>query len=680
MYSYVLKYGNTAHNCNSQEVGGEWSLRASQPEKCADFRSEFVGTLTFLGRSYEFLKNIETTDKYGVVAVEIYKDGLFWEGTFAIISTTFDHYKGFCSVNPIVEDEYSELLRRWQDKTDIDGRTGERLNTFVNWLSGVEFHEVEVNNVIMWFDTPPLTLSQPFGLIGRWNYLYNIEGATNDSFQAKHQLSTGFGSFFLGYWLPCAVNSLGNDVAINQFFRSVGGSFAFVGGTPFNLFWQKMWLLRGFTVKNYAFDAPSGTWRATVNMLFIRQSRVTINNIINVPQPPNADTVESNGVDVPVWDVQYSEPTTVDGKNATKFYRHAASFYKEFNPFFLPQSGAITVNLPVWNNGWTWKMADIFRQTLPARLIPVLEIMASDQIGKQRGYTPAFQPISVESKFLTDTTNPITGLANDLKDCCITQNRRLSGLPYEYNETIGLMSLKDLLTSLCEHFNLLWAVRGDKLQIEHVSYWLNQYTERDLRAVESGIYTKNKIQYTYEIGEIQSKVDMRFSMLADSYDLDGIPILYKPFPTQGAKSDSTKTVSVQAYGVSYDKVHETQEENGFTLLSLEKVGDKYQVKANEGLITGQPYILNEPLSASRCFQNYHKHMQDLSKGIMNSIEQNFEESGYFKEHVISLPIDITEVKKWRRVRTDLGTGRIAHFEYRMKSGVVVLTIIYRADV
>jgi hypothetical protein len=77
--------------------------------------------------------------------------------------------------------------------------------------------------------------------------------------------------------------------------------------------------------------------------------------------------------------------------------------------------------------------------------------------------------LTISSKFLTDTNNPVTGIINHYSNLRLVHNRSVKGI--DDIETTGEMTLEGLLRDLCETLQLSWSIIGTTFYIEHVNFF-----------------------------------------------------------------------------------------------------------------------------------------------------------------------------------------------------------------
>lgn len=139
--------------------------------------------------------------------------------------------------------------------------------------------------------------------------------------------------------------------------------------------------------------------------------------------------------------------------------------------------------------------------------------------------------LTLSSQFFTDTTNPITGVANKFTNTRLVHNRVLKGI--QDIETTGEMTLEAYLRDLCETFQLGWSIVGTTLYLEHVDFFENGFSY----TVPSAVYTDltgyaAKFQTVHDADGTPSDHDFKFQLtdcpeketfsFPDGYDYNGL--------------------------------------------------------------------------------------------------------------------------------------------------------------
>jgi hypothetical protein len=374
MFTYKLKYGSTSRTCTPS---GQWLIESQRLDKCAGFRRVLSGTLYFLQNDYEFVRNVEQTNPYNLIDFEIYEDGvLFWQGMFAPVHGSFDSYKGTFTVTPIVRDKYSPMVQDWEENYNLMALGVPQVKFGVT-----TFDRVETLNLSKTYTYPietPLSFRSPLD----FNTI-----SSGDVRTAKHQFTEAPAQArYIEFWMPTLRDSTDTyDIPAMYYW------FAFLfGGAVDNVYWQKQWLLTGYKV------TPVGMFSYRVDAEFSRQVKITFNDVNNVPVQPEGEDGE--------WDLGWSDPVLILGRNARKWYRQADFFFQDYDLQVMTVRNTDVV-IPADTYNTKWELKEIFqRSAIALKLITVLGGLLKRMQSPMTLFQISLQMFSTRSQVKKTTT------------------------------------------------------------------------------------------------------------------------------------------------------------------------------------------------------------------------------------------------------------------------------------
>lgn len=114
--------------------------------------------------------------------------------------------------------------------------------------------------------------------------------------------------------------------------------------------------------------------------------------------------------------------------------------------------------------------------------------------------------VGLQSDFLTNPINPISGLANKYKDIYLIEKSDVIDWNATNNATILNLSFLGLINDVCSLLNLKWWVDGYTLRIEHASF---NYFENEILDLEQLNVIKMDNCYTYNTDEINKGIKLQ---------------------------------------------------------------------------------------------------------------------------------------------------------------------------
>ncbi len=665
MFAYQFEYDGVKTTCNPS---GRWVLRSDVPEGCAGFRTVLDGTLTFSHADYAFLKAIEDINPYNEIVFVIYEDTIeLWRGSFSIVNCEVSGYHGAYRVTPKVIDKYSEMLNDWERERDIFKQNIARRDFAIVEESGFEYYDI--------VETVNLFENNGFSYYaGNW-YANNVLlplGQFWNSFASTKYL--GFTTNH-EYYMPALYNDAGLTSLFVPLIRTGSGSAYLPAGSL-----NQQWMYIGGTFTHLGGDS----YQVTTHLA--RKVDITL-DIAGIAVMPSDNTA--------LWDLAYSEAVTINGQSGRKWYMKADAFQDKYSPsIFTYRTGATVKH-------YMELLSKQLVDRTPRYLKDVMAWFASEYGLNKTEVVGPFIVDVIDSELLTNKVNPVTGNDNELYYAVLVHNAEISNEVEQGREGLKItaeVTLKDMLISICNNFNALWDIVDGFLKIEHISYWFDLAASQDLTAIEGGIYTEKLQNYVYD-DNIGRREIIQHSIQADQMEFNGLPIEYSAFNVRG-NSDNTTTHNIPVYGNSIDKVIDSDLSDGLTLVLLELVPEGINIFSSTGsfwnpitvettlfkpifrvgLLTGLWYV-NEPMTMTRIMDDYHKYFRPLQLGTMNTIAENFEQSGYIKKQdEIRLPIDIRTIAMYKLYGTELGYGRCTGFEFDSVNRTTNLKLIHKTNV
>ena len=293
-----------------------------------------------------------------------------------------------------------------------------------------------------------------------------------------------------------------------------------------------------------------------------------------------------------------------------------------------------------------------------------------------RGLNEYCPQLDVQSQFLTNTTNPVTGknpsttegvqmhAISDIKDPAATEPAT--------RELITLQSiLNDYISS---KLNCFWRVdEGTKrLIIEHYNDLTTQGVT-NLLQIDGGKWLKLKNKYSLENSD-QPKAE-NFPSLDVSIDFTGVDIEYNNF-----NGENVKTYTTDKYYSEVESIILNPDEypaDGVVMItpqSLEPDG----IRATTGAITGD-YSPNVPQGMANLHANFWPYYRPFDSGKLNFIDQQFNKFRPVKKlETVTVPICcfFLFAPYSRFVGNNYTNGELRAASFNPKTGFISLEILY----
>ena len=242
------------------------------------------------------------------------------------------------------------------------------------------------------------------------------------------------------------------------------------------------------------------------------------------------------------------------------------------------------------------------------------------------GLNKSCPELDVQSNFLTQLTNPVTGInpsstegiqlhsISDVKDPTATEPA-----------TVENITLKDLLDSyISSKLNCFWRVdEGTKrLIIEHYND-LNNQGVTDLTAIQGGKYTRLRNEYEYDNSDVPKAEE--FPSLDTTIDFTGVDIVYNNDCSKGVKAYNTSKFYSEVESILNDPDQYPNE--GIVAITPDSLAplasaDPSGARSENGAITGD-YRPNMPQAMANLQDKFFKFYRPFPEGEMNFINTAF---------------------------------------------------------
>ena len=284
--------------------------------------------------------------------------------------------------------------------------------------------------------------------------------------------------------------------------------------------------------------------------------------------------------------------------------------------------------------------------------------------------------LDVQSQFLTNTINPVTGntpsttegiqmhAISDIKDPAATEPAT--------RELITLQSiLNDYISS---KLNCFWRVdEGTKrLIIEHYND-LNTQGVTNLLQIDGGKWLKLKNKYSLDNSD-QPKAES-FPSLDNSIDFTGVNIEYNNFNGENVKTYNTDKYYSEVESIITDP--DQYPADGVVMITPESL-EPDGLRAKTGAITGD-YSPNVPQGMANLHANFWPYFRPFDNGKLNFIDQQFTKFRPIKKlETVTVPICcfFLFAPYSRFVGNNYSNGQLTAASFNPKTGFISLEILY----
>lgn len=298
------------------------------------------------------------------------------------------------------------------------------------------------------------------------------------------------------------------------------------------------------------------------------------------------------------------------------------------------------------------------------------------------GYTVVSNFFGVNPDGLNIPANDVYTIAADRIAGQIYVSQKTGVSKYNLGDpaTSGPMTYKELLENLEAMFNTRYRVEGMTLRIEHVSYFDQMSNGFDITALQSGIFTAQKNEYSYDSTGVFRREEWS-SMEETSQEFES-PFLWYDCATSEDGDINEILSSFANNDVSFlvsnpDKVSD----EGFCFMNCyEDAGNIILTfDSNE---SGNDYLPNGFMSWGSLLPKFHYYRRPLSSGQRNGPSGpviTFESSKRRKaQQEIDFPLSRDSFHSTfdyeELIKTELGWGEVATLTYSAKNCTVTVKI------
>jgi hypothetical protein len=290
--------------------------------------------------------------------------------------------------------------------------------------------------------------------------------------------------------------------------------------------------------------------------------------------------------------------------------------------------------------------------------------------------------ITLDSSFLQDATNPVTGTDNRYNHLTLHYKRDIKEEGLGLTVTTIMMSFNGLM-ELLKCMNLYWDYDGTDLIVEHISNWpdvpgidiTNQLT----------MVARNKFKYL----DVLPKYELYEWSEANNEDFIGQKIWYDSDcvcqdPASNTTSSSYPITTDIEYIIQCMADPDTEDQisdDGWVLLSNYEDGGDLYVNINVGLLDTTTAYFNMDMSWSYLHNLFFKDDRALLEGYMNGVLTDFYTARKNKQQECSIVL-CDELDPTETLITELGTtyldgatGKIEKASVK-PTGEVNLTLLY----
>lgn len=544
------------------------------------FRETIEGSLTFIGADYLLIKNKSVEDVIYMTIEQKDKGQLeaqytvIYEAYFSKTDCEIDNDNRSCKVKLSPKDAYSGIMKNIENKYDLI-RLAPALTqigvykrplvqvyiagagTISNYLAGTQY-ETDVYNVVT--DSNELTNKHHFAFFAAYNEV-EVKAVPHQSFNGKYYGKNGIYTKLDGNYSIKWSYSEGLDIG----YLSLENRDGVILYRSQKITWKD---------KNYFYiDVSEITFERVVNEPTFPQSfggntvllqKVFQRLLLDLPEFDGKPTGRLSSEDVYPTNSNYLYAAPLVGNyfyTSTKVQEVPTEYGvndegKYFVDNFLPSVVGAGKLYPVcrsrWGNMSIWFEYDLGYSALEERArkkyILKHSFAISDAIKTlltQVDPTLHHEATEEYSRFLYGTSNPLTGAPFKV---FITPKSNILKGEYDQPAKKAETTLSDIFKMLRDTMKLYWFIDGDKLRIEHISYFMSggSYTGTGtvgidltkLRYAKSGqLFTFKTNTLKYDKTDLPSRFE--FSWMDDTTNtFAGFPIDVKSnYAQEGKKED-----------------------------------------------------------------------------------------------------------------------------------------------
>ncbi len=615
-------------------VSGDFKLKPEREDGCAGLRIKYSGELTLKGTDFDYVHAIELSDIYRKLTIEIYRevegfDRLLWSGYFTPFTCKWNLQNSTCSFTPTVTDDYNAVIEDWElEKNILDLPSG---------ITNPEWYYFVQENI---GDIEILTIEQ------NMNFSEDL---------------TGYQSTFPHPW-PANINAYNSVTASNRSYGFNGKFFAprYIADVTVGYEWgfNELPIVSDQLVYTDHYILYKVEYIPNETAMAQYKLRMTLIRMVEI-------TLDVNGAAVPpttgIW-YEHSA-TTLAGLPAHKYVRLYAETLAIFNV--------------------TKKM---FRtQNDDGSFYFKLQLQDGDSYNRGRWLKDVLQyfltdfGLTLKSDFFQSNVNPVTLESdNPTRLLQLLQKSDAKNPTSTEPATNGRIKFSDLITDLCNIFNLQWYVTGQYFIMEHVSTLDEQF------AIDAtGKYNYNKRNYTYIADQIPRRVAWSWMDDTDDLDFTGVPVEYDVANSSGRNKDNTQEIRIGTISTDLNQMRDTilkanVANGGFCLVALTGGNGGYSgifyVRDIVGKLTGLLKV-NGYLSFSNIVEKFWRHKAHMPTAKMNG-ETTTMLSVRRRRRQDSIVFPYTELTGHELVKTELGWGEIEDAEIDLRTMTITTTLLH----
>lgn len=242
------------------------------------------------------------------------------------------------------------------------------------------------------------------------------------------------------------------------------------------------------------------------------------------------------------------------------------------------------------------------------------------------------------------------------------------------------LTFQQLMEMLENMTNARWAVEGNKLVIEHYSYFEGLTNSFDLTTREGGVYIRGVEEYDYDSQNLNKYERFSWQDEVQNRDFAGVDIEYGDCATE--ENEKNYPVNLFTTDFAYMELNtEAIEKVGFAVAVVKPStnGQRLVINRENGILGGQS-LVNGHLTFSNLHDKYFRHGRLLLSGDMNNTATVFESAIKTKqERGIEFPIELDELLSFRpveKINTNLGWGEIETAEFSAKNQTLTVDLLH----
>lgn len=293
--------------------------------------------------------------------------------------------------------------------------------------------------------------------------------------------------------------------------------------------------------------------------------------------------------------------------------------------------------------------------------------------------------LAVQSNFfqinptIVSNINYVTGLETKTNNIILFQNSDINRATASQNARKAWFTFDKLMQSLRNMFNIAWKIEGQKIIIEHISYF-DKDLGLDLTDPKYSKYMTNANKYSYTNEKIPEREEWQWEYKDYSGDFKGVPIYYSGGCVKS--QNNVKNYTIEGINtdviLALDKGDDSPISNdGLTMVATRIIEGVYSIITEEGILANSK--MNNSLAISQLLRDYHRYNRPLPSGNMNERETSFFSVIPTKKgEKLMIPLCCGDIfKPEDQVVTVLGIGTVDKANYDFKTSTLTLDLLYQ---